>query len=113
MSGNPLFGMGDDIRTNNRGFVLACAKDEMGRSPETAAGKPSPTTKGVFKNDVGSAVAGSAIDERLPPSERESCVGMPWHGVALPAASPDDWQCAGAIPVCHPSDANNVLALNN
>ena len=79
----PSSAWGDDVRTNNRGFVLACAKDEMGRSPETAAGKPSPTTKGVFKNGVGSAVAGSAIDERLPPSERESCVGMPWHGVAL------------------------------
>lgn len=68
----------NDVRTNNRGSVLACAKDGVGRSPETAAGKPSrPRRGGVFKSSAGSAVAGAAIDERLLPSGHEHCVGMP------------------------------------
>lgn len=50
---------------------------------------------------------------RLAAPRREPCAGMLAHGMAPFAASLDNSQRAGAIPICHHLDVNNVLALNN
>ena len=65
------------------------------------------------RSSLGSLAPGDPGGEQLPPPGREPCVRMLGHGVAPFAASLDNSQHAGGLPICHYSDVNNLLALNN
>lgn len=54
-----------------------------------------------------------AGDERLPLLGGEPCVRMLRHGRALFAVGLDNSQLGGGLPICHPSNVNNVLALDS
>ena len=56
---------------------------------------------------------GDPAARQLSAARREPCVRMLGHGTAPFAASLNNSQHAGAIPISHPRGVNNVLALNS
>ena len=57
--------------------------------------------------------AGDALAEKLPSPRGQPCVRMLGHGRPLLAGNLDNSQLGGGLPICHYSNVNNLLALNN
>lgn len=95
----------------------ACAGGRFNRRPFAGSAPAQPLAGGLadgahLSDSLGGSGAGLyARDERLvPPGVSFALDTGTWEG---PAASVDNSQHAGILPICHHLDVNNVLASNS